>query len=99
MGVTGGLLEPVMERLARLAGCGQLAIPLGRSMVIVSTALIAGASMLGALTLISQASPLYLVPVAVLWGLIIANVVWRSNQRIGLCSHHPVPIREMLDTH
>ncbi|MET7327461.1 DUF4407 domain-containing protein [Nonomuraea sp. NPDC005650] len=42
--------------------------------VVVSTALIAGASMLGALTLLSQASPLYLVPVAVLWGLIIANV-------------------------
>ena len=31
--------------------------------------------------------------------LIIANVVWRSNQRIGLCSHHPVPIQEMLDMH
>ena len=31
--------------------------------------------------------------------LIIANVVWRSNQRIGLCSHHPVPIQEVLDTH
>ncbi|GGK74351.1 hypothetical protein Sme01_33800 [Sphaerisporangium melleum] len=42
--------------------------------VVVSTALIAGASMLGALTLLSQASPLYLLPVAVLWGLIIANV-------------------------
>lgn len=42
--------------------------------VVVSTALIAGASMLGALTLLSQASPLFLVPVAVLWGLIIANV-------------------------
>ncbi|MEV0353240.1 DUF4407 domain-containing protein [Nonomuraea sp. NPDC050680] len=42
--------------------------------IVVSTALIAGASMLGALTLLSQASPLYLVPVAVLWGLIIANV-------------------------
>ncbi|MGW0194267.1 DUF4407 domain-containing protein [Nonomuraea sp. NPDC003201] len=42
--------------------------------VVVSTALIAGTSMLGALTLLSQTSPLYLVPVAVLWGLIIANV-------------------------
>ncbi|MEU8108387.1 DUF4407 domain-containing protein [Nonomuraea muscovyensis] len=42
--------------------------------VVVSTALIAGTSMLGALTLLSQASPLYLVPAAVLWGLIIANV-------------------------
>ncbi|WP_182884335.1 DUF4407 domain-containing protein [Microbispora sp. H10885] len=42
--------------------------------VVVSTALIAATSMLGALTLLSQASPLYLVPVAVLWGLIIANV-------------------------
>lgn len=42
--------------------------------VVVSTALIAGASVLGALTLLSQVSPLYLVPVAVLWGLIIANV-------------------------
>jgi len=28
--------------------------------------------------------------------LIIANVVWRKNQRIGLCSHHPVPMREMM---
>ncbi|WP_165959806.1 DUF4407 domain-containing protein [Nonomuraea longispora] len=42
--------------------------------VVVSTALIAGASVLGALTLLSQVSPLYLVPVAVMWGLIIANV-------------------------
>ncbi|MFC4015747.1 DUF4407 domain-containing protein [Nonomuraea purpurea] len=42
--------------------------------VVVSTALIAGASILGALTLLSQVSPLYLVPIAVLWGLIIANV-------------------------
>ncbi|GAA0917526.1 DUF4407 domain-containing protein [Nonomuraea longicatena] len=42
--------------------------------VVVSTALIAGASMLGALTLLSPASPMSLVPVAVLWGLIIANV-------------------------
>jgi hypothetical protein len=42
--------------------------------IVVSTALIAGASVMGALTLLSQASPLYLVPVAVLWGLIIANV-------------------------
>jgi hypothetical protein len=42
--------------------------------VVVSTALIAGASMLGALTLFSQTSPLYLVPIAVLWGLIVANV-------------------------
>lgn len=29
--------------------------------------------------------------------LIIANVVWRKNQRIGLSSHHPVPIREVLE--
>ena len=29
--------------------------------------------------------------------LIIANVVWRRNRRIGLCSHHPVPIREVLE--
>ncbi|MCC5581010.1 DUF4407 domain-containing protein [Microtetraspora sp. AC03309] len=42
--------------------------------VVVSTALIAGTSMLGALTLLSRVSLLYLVPVAVLWGLIIANV-------------------------
>ncbi|MFI6705503.1 DUF4407 domain-containing protein [Nonomuraea sp. NPDC050478] len=42
--------------------------------VVVSTALIAGTSMLGALTLISQVSLLYLVPMAVVWGLIIANV-------------------------
>ena len=28
--------------------------------------------------------------------LIIANVVWRRNQRIGLCSHHPVPMREVI---
>lgn len=42
--------------------------------VVASTALIAGASMLGALTLLSQASPLYLLPVAALWGLIIANI-------------------------
>ncbi|MEU6722851.1 DUF4407 domain-containing protein [Nonomuraea wenchangensis] len=42
--------------------------------VVVSTALIAGTSMLGALTLLSQASLLYLVPVAALWGLIIANI-------------------------
>ncbi|MCW2881171.1 MAG: hypothetical protein JWQ95_5271 [Sphaerisporangium sp.] len=42
--------------------------------IVVSTALIAGASVMGALTLLSQASPLYLVPVAVLWGLIITNV-------------------------
>ncbi|MEU7741147.1 DUF4407 domain-containing protein [Nonomuraea sp. NPDC049158] len=42
--------------------------------IVVSTALIAGASMLGALTLLSQVSLLYLVPMAVLWGLIIANI-------------------------
>ncbi|MET8984147.1 DUF4407 domain-containing protein [Nonomuraea wenchangensis] len=42
--------------------------------VVISTALIAGTSMLGALTLLSQASLLYLVPVAALWGLIIANI-------------------------
>ncbi|MEU0478379.1 DUF4407 domain-containing protein [Streptosporangium sp. NPDC006013] len=42
--------------------------------IVVSTALIAGTSLLGALTLLSQASPLYLLPVAVLWGLIIANI-------------------------
>ncbi|WP_433515274.1 DUF4407 domain-containing protein [Nonomuraea sp. CA-143628] len=42
--------------------------------VVVSTALIAGTSMLGALTLLSHGSLQYLVPVAVLWGLIIANV-------------------------
>ncbi|GAA3019869.1 DUF4407 domain-containing protein [Streptosporangium longisporum] len=42
--------------------------------VVVSTALIAGTSMLGALTLLSQASLLYLLPVAALWGLIIANI-------------------------
>ncbi|MFF5110463.1 DUF4407 domain-containing protein [Streptosporangium sp. NPDC000509] len=42
--------------------------------IVASTALIAGASMLGALTLIFSASPLYLVPVAALWGLNIANI-------------------------
>ncbi|MDF5756327.1 DUF4407 domain-containing protein [Spongiactinospora sp. TRM90649] len=42
--------------------------------IVVSTALIAGTSMLGGLTLLSQASLLYLVPIAVLWGLIIANI-------------------------
>ena len=29
--------------------------------------------------------------------LIIANVVWRKNQRIGLCSHHPVPIQDVIE--
>jgi hypothetical protein len=42
--------------------------------IVVSTALIAGTSVFGALTLLSQASPLVLLPVAVIWGLIIANV-------------------------
>ncbi|MEU3169306.1 DUF4407 domain-containing protein [Streptosporangium sp. NPDC006930] len=42
--------------------------------IVASTALIAGASLLGALTLIFSASPLYLLPVAALWGLNIANI-------------------------
>jgi len=29
--------------------------------------------------------------------LIIAHVVWRRNQRIGLCSHGRVPIHHLLD--
>ncbi|MEO3807048.1 DUF4407 domain-containing protein [Nonomuraea sp. B1E8] len=64
-GVDERILSSVPQERSRYTSLGGL---------VVSTALIAGASMLGALTLLSQAPLLYLVPAAVLWGLIIANV-------------------------
>ncbi|GAA3146882.1 DUF4407 domain-containing protein [Nonomuraea roseoviolacea] len=64
-GVDEKILASVPQERSRYTSLGGL---------VISTALIAGTSMLGALTLLSQASLLYLVPAAVLWGLIIANV-------------------------
>ncbi|RBQ16209.1 hypothetical protein DP939_31860 [Spongiactinospora rosea] len=64
-GVDEKILASVPQERSRYSSLGG---------IVVSTALIAGSSVLSALTLLSQVPPLLLVPVAVLWGLIIANL-------------------------
>ncbi|WP_214107483.1 DUF4407 domain-containing protein [Acrocarpospora catenulata] len=64
-GVDEKILRSVPQERSRYTSLGG---------IVVSSALIASTSVLGALTLLSQVSPLVLLPVAVVWGLIIANV-------------------------
>ncbi|PZG31201.1 hypothetical protein C1I98_30345 [Spongiactinospora gelatinilytica] len=64
-GVDEKILTSVPQERSRYSSLGG---------IVVGTALIAGSSVLCALTLLSQVPPLFLVPVAVLWGLIIANI-------------------------